>query len=244
MKKLLCSLFAVLLILSLTACKGGEQPEPEEEYIPHQTEASKEYVKEFMELLGGEIELEGLSSGYTLDEEHCYNVTPTPVAEETDMKIFKFSDSCVSLVLLDNKIYELCKSFGGHGFVNALPCDFDGDGNKDLLVASSWGSGMHRSIISVFNSVTKNSSVLYDTSQTDTPRKDLIVAKSTENVFGIEDNDDDFLCYSVLSVIIDSEEDSLVHLNYTVDGVEGYISTENTTPKFAPYSTPEITTNT
>ena len=54
--------------------------------------------------------------------------------------------------MVDNEVYPLCESFGGFGFVNAIPCDFDNDGNKDLFVASSWGSGLHRSVISVLMS--------------------------------------------------------------------------------------------
>ena len=205
------------------------------EYESIKTNISKDYVPEFMELLGREIELGGLSSGMVLDEENCYNVTPPQVASETDMKIFKFSDSCISLVLLDDQIYNLCESFGGYGFVNAIPCDFDNDGNKDLLIASSWGSGMHRSIISVFNSVSKESTILYDTSTTDTPNADLIVAQSTANIFTDDPEIDEKLYYSVLSVKINIEDNNLSNLSYTVIGVKGHIECEDNTPQFIPY---------
>ena len=56
------------------------------------TSATKDSVKEFISLLGN-IEPNGLISGYKIDEETCYNVTPPGVAAETNMKIFKFSDS-------------------------------------------------------------------------------------------------------------------------------------------------------
>ena len=138
-------------------------------------------------------------------------------------------------MLLDDQIYNLCESFGGYGFVNAVPCDFDNDGNKDLLVASSWGSGMHRSIISVFNSVSKESTILYDTSTTDTPNADLIVAQSTANIFTGDPEIDEKLYYSVLSVKINIEDNNLSNLSYTVIGVKGHIECEDNTPQFIPY---------
>ena len=234
MKRILCIFCVITTLFLLCSCKDDGSNKANE-YESMKTNISKDYVSEFMELLGGEIELGGLSSGMVLDEEHCYNVTPPQVASETDMKIFKFSDSCISLVLLDDQIYNLCESFGGYGFVNAIPCDFDNDGNKDLLIASSWGSGMHRSIISVFNSVSKESTILYDTSTTDTPNADLIVAQSTANIFTGDPEIDEKLYYSVLSVKINIEDNNLSNLSYTVIGVKGHIECEDNTPQFIPY---------
>ena len=182
-----------------------------------------------------DIEPNGLLSGYKFGEETCYNVTPPEVATETNIKFFKFSDSCASFVMMDNEIYPLCEFFGGYGFVNAIPCDFDNDGNKDLLVASSWGSGLHRSVISVFNSVSKKSTILYDTSTTDTPRTDLIVAQSTANIFTDDPDIDEKLFYSVLSVKINVENNNFANLAYDVTGVAGYIECEDNTPQFIPY---------
>ncbi len=233
MKKLFCFLYILVVIFSLCSCKDNSTHKANE-YEPFKTESSKDSVQEFILLLE-DVELNGLISGYKIDEKNCYNVTPTKVAAETNMKIFKFSDSCASFVMIDNEIYPLCEWFGGYGFVNAIPCDFDNDGNKDLFVASSWGSGMHRSIISVFNSVSKESTILYDTSTTDTPNTDLIVARSTANGFGIELEGDDFLCYSVLSVRINIENNNLANLSYVVTGVEGHIECKDNTPQFIPY---------
>lgn len=235
MKKFFCILSLIIILYSLCSCKDNTPPLIEFDAI--KTNISKDHVAEFIELLGGEIELGGLSNGFVLDEEHCYNVTPPQVAAETDMKIFKFSDSCVSLVVLDNKIYELCTSFGGYGFVNAVPCDFDNDGNKDLLVASSWGSGMHRSIISVFNSVTKESTVLYDTSDTDTPQIDLFVATVTPSYSSKEIGDLPvyYQVYSAEITVNDMEEYNLADLSYVATDLVGSIEIENGTPVFKPY---------
>ncbi len=92
-----------------------------------------------------------------------YDVTPERIKNETDYKIFKDMIDCSSYVLVEGEIYQVCTYFGGSGFQNALPCDFDKNGVTDLLVLSSWGSGMHREEISVFNMETKESELLFST---------------------------------------------------------------------------------
>ena len=135
--------------------------------------------------------------------------------------------------MIDNEVYTLCEWFGGYGFVNAVPCDFDNDGNKDLLVASSWGSGLHRSIISVFNSTTKESTVIYDTSTTDNPQIDLFVAISTPS-FSSKDPSSLPIYYQVYSTEIKSNDNNLADLSYVATGVVGSISTNNGVITFIP----------
>ena len=91
------------------------------------------------------------------------------------------------------------------------------------------------SIISVFNSVSKESTILYDTSTTDTPNADLIVAQSTANIFTDDPDIDEKLFYSVLSVKIDVENNNFANLAYVVTGVEGHIEYEDNTPQFILY---------
>ena len=229
LKKILCLLCALTTLLFLCSCTHSNSYEANVKEYMRTTPATKESVKDFISLLE-KAEPSGYIAGYEIKSKNCYNVTPLAVASETEMKIFKFSDSCESFVMIDNEIYSLCASFGGYGFVNALPCDFDNDGNKDLLVASSWGSGMHRSIISIFNSVSKESTLLYEA-----PYVDLIVAKSTANIF--TDNpeiDEKFYC-SVLSVEINVVNDNWAKLTYVCDGIEGHIEVNDGVPTFKPY---------
>ena len=233
MKRILCIFCVMTTLFLLCSCKDDGSNKANE-YESMKTSATKDSVKEFVSLLEN-IEPSGLISGYKFDEETCYNVTPPEVATETNMKIFKFSDSCASFVMMDNEVYPLCEFFGGYGFVNAIPCDFDNDGNKDLFVASSWGSGLHRSVISVFNSVSKEATILYDTSTTNTLSTDLIVARSTANVFTDDPDIDEKLYYSVLSVKINVENNNLANLAYVVTGVEGHIEYEDNTPQFILY---------
>ena len=107
--------------------------------------------------------------------DNCYDVTPADVVRETDIRVFKFSDSGASYAYVDGAVYDLCESFGGYGFLNAMPWDYDQDGQMDLLTASSWGSGIHRTDISVFNRARKTSEVIYSTLYEADPQVDLIV---------------------------------------------------------------------
>ncbi|MBE6654584.1 MAG: hypothetical protein E7608_03920 [Ruminococcaceae bacterium] len=108
-------------------------------------------------------------------KENCYNVTPVEVAACTDIEIFKFSDTFAAFVLIDGEVYPIGNYFGGHGFINAVPCDLDGDERYDLLISSNWGSGIGRSEISVFNTKTKEATVLYSTLMEEDPMMYLAV---------------------------------------------------------------------
>lgn len=202
------------------------------------TECSKDYVKEFMSILGT-VKGDGLLSGYDLDEEHCFNVTPSAVSESTDIKIFKFSDSCVSFALIDGEVFEICPSFGGYGFFNAVPWDYDEDGTTDLLIASSWGSGMHRSEISVFNAKTKQSTVICTSLEAGNRNTDhdwFVATQSPSSYTG--DPKEVPIFYVVYSAEMKSG-DSLVDLSYLAKSCVGSIDIEDGTPVFHPYKASE-----
>ena len=112
MKRLFCLLLTGIVLISLTACQTNTDNSDKSNVDYMTTSCTKDSVDEFMDIIG-EVELGGLSAGMKLDEEHCYNVTPLSVATQTDIKIFKFSDSCVSLALIDGEVYSICESFGG-----------------------------------------------------------------------------------------------------------------------------------
>ena len=234
MKRLLSLLLTVFMLGSLVSCNTTEKESTATETrIDHMaTSCSKDSVDELMAIIG-ETELDGLSYGMKLDEEYCYNVTPASVATQTDIKIFKFSDSCISLALIDGKVYQICESFGGYGFVNAVPWDYDEDGNIDLLIASSWGSGLHRSQISVFNTTTKESIIVYDTSDTDDPSVDLIVGTSSYSS-PPTDTINSPIYYEICTVNITINDSNFADLSYTLTGVVGSIVIENGTPVFKP----------
>ena len=233
MKRFFCLFLTAAFFISLTACTSNinlDKGEIPSEYMS--TPCSKDSVDDFMRIIG-EVELDGLSTGMKLDKEHCYNVTPACVAAQTDYKIFKFSDSCMSFVLIDGAVYPICESFGGYGFFNAVPWDYDGDANLDLLVASSWGSGLHRSIISVFNTTTKESVIVYETSANDNSAIDLFVETSTPSI-SLDDSTDRPVYYLVYSASIEVKNDNFSDLSYTATGVVGSVVVENGMLVFKP----------
>lgn len=105
---------------------------------------------------------------------------------------------------------------------------YDGDGNLDLLIASSWGSGLHRSEISVFNTKTKESIVIYDTSTADNPSVDLLVATSSPSFSSTDINDH----YVVYSANIAVKDNNLADLSYVATDVIGSVAVENGIPVF------------
>lgn len=231
MKHVLILLTALSLLLSLCSCNSvsPDNDGSSNGDVDYMTSAcSKDSVDEFMAILGGELQGEGLLSGFTVTKENVYNVTPPQISSQTDYQIFKTSDSCESFVLIDGEIYSLCTSFGGYGFVNAVPCDFDGDGNTDLLVASSWGSGQHRSEISVFNTVTKKSTVLY------TSLEDLIVMTSSPSFSSQGDPAALPIYYQVYAAKITVNDNNFANLSYVVTDVVGSVQSENGTAVFLP----------
>lgn len=144
---------------------------------------------------------------------------------------FKFSDSCASFVLINGEVYEICSWFGGQGFVNAVPCDFDADGNVDLLVSSSSGSGVHVSVISVFNSVSKESTVIYRTSAAKTRDLDLLVG--TYKVSSSSKDISDLpVCYGVYRIDIKDANNDFPGISYTITNQIGNIVVEDGMPVF------------
>ncbi len=241
MKRLFCLLLTGIVIISLSGCglntvnsdKNTENSEKTENNVDYMNvSCTKDSVDEFMSIIG-EMELDGLSSGLKLDEKHCYNVTPLSVADQTDIRIFKFSDSCASFALIDGEVYSVCEFFGGFGFVNAVPWDYDEDGNLDLLIASSWGSGLQHSIISVFNTTTKESIVVYDTSNTDNPSVDLFVATTVPSLSS-KDPKDLPTYYDVYTANIEVKDNNFADLSYVATGVVGTVVAENGTPILKP----------
>lgn len=227
MKRIICLSLIFVLVFNVSACnKNGSSSF--DEFEPFTTHSSKDSVDEFMDIIG-KMYGDSLYSGYVLDKKHCFNVTPTDVAEQTNFKIFKFSDSCASFVMIGNAVYMLCESFGGYGYVNAVPCDFDNDGNKDLLVASSWGSGVHRSQISVFNGTTYESTMIYESLDTD-----LVVVISSSKIFTHNKNDN-ALAFAIWSVDIDISNNNFANLSYTIQNAIGTVESSNEGPIFVPY---------
>jgi hypothetical protein len=58
-------------------------------------------------------------------------------------------------VIKDKKVYHIGSGFGGHGVASMVVADPNGDGRDKLIFAYSWGSGIHRSHVGVFDLLAK-----------------------------------------------------------------------------------------
>ena len=158
--KAVAAILVIALTLTISGCRAdGKSSDEQKAEGMMRTVCTKDGVDEFMEAWG-DPELTGLNSGYAFNAEHCFNVTPARVYELTGVRVFKFSDCCDSFAFADGKICQICSSFGGFGFLDAVPWDHDGDGEYDLIVTSSWGSGIHRAELSFFDVKKMESTVI------------------------------------------------------------------------------------
>lgn len=94
---------------------------------------------------------EGLSQE---QRNECVEITPKAVSDTTDWRLFTLQRQ-YSFLLADGEVYILCNDWGGWGVTSAVPWDYDGNGVTDLLYTYSWGSGLHRSHVSVFDMTTR-----------------------------------------------------------------------------------------
>ena len=238
-KSLLLVLFVNLLLVLASCAKGtpNDLSNTEQSFDVFFNQQSymtgicnKNNVEDFMSVLGKQE-----MGGYVLDKEHCFNVTSERIAEETPAQIFKFSNSCATFLYLDDQVYPLGEWFGGYGLVNAVPCDFDQDGNTDILYTYSCGSGVHRSFVAIFNTATKENTVIYyDSSTTDNPLVDLYVGTQSPSI-PISDAEPPtyFVIYTVRIEVL---ENNFANLGCVATGIVGSVESENGIPVFRPAS--------
>jgi hypothetical protein len=127
----------------------------------HMLTGNLDHVAELLQL-AKDIGYDHLPQMYPDDT--CYHVTPDYIYSETGCRIFKYSESCETFLQTDGQIYSLGTGFGGFGLTDLQLCDFDRNGQADLLYTYSWGSGIHRSEIGLFNLTTKEETRLVDLS--------------------------------------------------------------------------------
>ncbi len=141
----------------------GTYPTEPDFAITTSADRDRDRIDAFFDVDEGEITGKSLLKQYKNLRKTLYHVTPAGVYEATGARIFKDSESCESYLLLDERIYLLAPGFGGYGFHYAVPCDYDGNGVEDILYTASWGSGVHRSVVYVFNVETHTVHYVYDT---------------------------------------------------------------------------------
>lgn len=156
MKRIIQGVSAVLTLFALAGCvdaaNTGRAAITKEECT----------VEQFIALYGKPIQM--VDSGMTKAESEKYNrvidITPVNVYEEIGCKLFKINSTCETYIVYKNKIYPIGRGFGGWGITDVNTCDFDNDKQMDLLYTYSWGSGLHRSHIGIFNFTTMEETTL------------------------------------------------------------------------------------
>lgn len=110
------------------------------------------------------------------------DVSSEEIRTETGCRIFT-DDAFGGLFYLADgeRCSELGLSFGGYGLCSAVPWDYDENGTVDLLYTYSWGSGMHRSILALFDRTKWEEQDLYGYfPDSDSPGSDLLVERETD----------------------------------------------------------------
>ena len=229
MKRILSAAILLVVLVFVSSCQFISDHFLNEENGYVAVPCTQDGIDELLSIT--ELKGKGLLEGYDLSESNLYNVTPTEVAVASDYKIFKASDSCASFILIDGDIYPICNFFGGYGFVNAVPWDYDGNGVIDLLVASSFGSGIHCSEISLFNATTKETTVIYTSSSDD--RVDLVI-RAESPAFSSKDPGSLPIYYNVYSAHIKITDGNLSRLSYLTTDKVGTIELTDGKPVFKP----------
>lgn len=79
------------------------------------------------------------------------DITPENIKNEIGCQIFKVNHTCETYVIYNGEFFRIGFGFGGFGVISLETCNFDKDEQTDLIYSFSWGSGLHRSHIGIFN---------------------------------------------------------------------------------------------
>jgi len=123
----------------------------------------------------------GMSKEQQLKYYTVHDITPEEVKKELHCQIFKVNYTCDTFVIYKGKLFPIALGFGGFGVVSLSTCDFDEDGKKDLIYTFSWGSGLHRSHIGIFNLAKEKEEWLDFVQEND----DIMVEKISDKSFKI-----------------------------------------------------------
>lgn len=80
-------------------------------------------------------------------ENDLLEITPSDIWDKTKLQLFKDS-SLETFIVTNQKAVHIGIGFGGFGVTSAVPYDVNKDGTLDVVYAYSFGSGIHRSVIS------------------------------------------------------------------------------------------------
>ncbi|CAM3258864.1 hypothetical protein PALU110988_11965 [Paenibacillus lupini] len=73
-------------------------------------------------------------------------ITSADTWDKTKVQLFRIAEE--TFIIKNQKVIHIGNGFGGNGVTSAVPYDVNKDGITDIIYAYSFGSGMHRSMIS------------------------------------------------------------------------------------------------
>jgi len=146
LKRIVLLVIALIILVNLTGCS--------EKNIKKINVEEKKELQHFLVIFNDFAKKQKI--GLSVEELKAFrDITPQSVFDETGCQIFKNGKTCESYLLSEGKLYVLGFGFGGLGIVDIATSDFDNNGEKEVLYTYSFGSGLHRSKISCFDSVKK-----------------------------------------------------------------------------------------
>ncbi len=81
-------------------------------------------------------------------------ITTEAVRDRLGAQVFQIKEGVQmgeTFVIRAKKVHRIGQSFGGDGVTSLIVADPSGDGRDKLIYAYSWGSGIHRSHVAVFD---------------------------------------------------------------------------------------------
>ncbi|MDQ0192837.1 hypothetical protein [Paenibacillus wynnii] len=77
-------------------------------------------------------------------------ITSPDIWDQTNLQLFKIvgNSSWETFIVSKQKVVHIGIGFGGYGVTSVVPFDVNKDGTLDVVYAYSFGSGIHRSVIS------------------------------------------------------------------------------------------------
>ncbi|MDE6019694.1 MAG: hypothetical protein K2H01_01675 [Ruminococcus sp.] len=160
-----------ILLTGMTGCTQNDTSASESE----NASANDLHIFQMEPLENGQDMPEALTyinSGY--EDDILYEITSPELEENTDYRIFKYSQSCASYLYYEDSIYQLGEFFGGLGLTSFASADINSDGKDELYFTFSWGSGMHRAKAGYFDPI-KKEPVIFSDSYFD---RDWIIVKT------------------------------------------------------------------
>ncbi|KUO53013.1 MAG: hypothetical protein APF76_12605 [Desulfitibacter sp. BRH_c19] len=210
MKKIFfMALILGLLLVTMLGCETKAEDEKDNSSINNHTvqkiykvpieKIKKQYsIEDFNELYTEYLKLNNIDiktsaeddkTGMSKEDQLKYytisDITPENVKKEIGCQIFKVNYTCESYVIYKGEFFPIGFGFGGYGVVTLTTCDFDEDGQKDLIYTFSWGSGLHRSHIGIFDFSEKKETWL-DFVQLN---EDIVLEKLSDSIFNVYTTD-------------------------------------------------------